>query len=340
MVLEHLFPESWIEKKFFYAFLLGAVYSLIGIFLARLLFGGNSGIASVIFASLLLIPSLRKLFSAEEKREEKEKKFSLKHLYRDNKNLIHAYVGIFIGVYVAYYLVAFISLQYGFNIISLFREQLFLDPAIGGRASFSAPLFWSILQNNWWVLLACFLLSLISGNGATFFIVWNASAWAAIFGIRAVAAAAVLGKSALMVGLTMELITLPHTLLEGGAYILAGIAGAIISSDVISKAKNLKSFLLTFILIAIGVCFFDFIFRQFATGIFLIILRIVVFIVLLYFLKHSFSDKKHIEVFMYNYWLFVLALGVFIIGALIEVFVLSNSTMLNNYYSASSSFFI
>ena len=66
MVLEHLFSERWLEQKFWSAFILGLGYSLIGILIARMLFGANSGLASVIFTSLLLIPSLRKLFKKEE----------------------------------------------------------------------------------------------------------------------------------------------------------------------------------------------------------------------------------------------------------------------------------
>ncbi len=34
MVLEHLFPEDWLEKKGRYAFLLGVIYSFIAIVIA------------------------------------------------------------------------------------------------------------------------------------------------------------------------------------------------------------------------------------------------------------------------------------------------------------------
>ena len=130
-------------------------------------------------------------------------------------------MGVFFGVFFAYYSIAFLSAHFGWNTLGLFREQLFLDPAIMGRATYSFATFWSILANNWWVLLATFFLSLLSGNGATFFVAWNASAWGAIFGMRAIGAAAVLGKSSLAVGGLMTLITLPHILLEGSAYIIA-----------------------------------------------------------------------------------------------------------------------
>jgi len=339
MVLEHLFPDSWLEKKFSLSFFMGAGFSIIGIILARLLFGSNSGLASVIFTSLLIIPSLYKLFKEEEKIELKEKKFSFKELYKDNKNLIHAYLGIFAGVFVAYYMIAFLSAYFGWNTVNIFREQLFLDPAIMGRAAYSFPTFWSILANNWWVLLATFMLSLLSGNGAVFFVVWNASAWAAIFGLRAIAAGAVLGKSPFAIGAIMQLITLPHILLEGGSYILAGIAGAMISRDIVSESKEMGKFMGIFAMILVGFYVMNMFFKIIANGPFLIIIRMLLVLGLVYVLKNAFLDKKHKEVFVYNYWLFIVALGVFILGALVETGVLSWSDTLNLYYSASAAYF-
>ncbi|MFP4524720.1 MAG: hypothetical protein ACLFO2_05455 [Candidatus Woesearchaeota archaeon] len=340
MVLEHLFPENWLENKTGYAFLLGAVYSVIGIVTARLLFGANSGLASVMFVSILLIPSLRKLFEREERREERERRFSLKHLYKDNKHLVHAYGGMFLGVFIAYFALAFFGLAFGWDVNALFREQVFLDPAISGRATFSLGAFISILMNNWWVLLACFLLSLISGNGATFFIVWNASAWGVIFGLRSVAAGAMLGESTLLVGLLMLAITLPHIILEGGAYILAGIAGALISDDVISDAKDLSKFVAA-LAVAIGVFWLlNKAFSMVLDGGMLLAVNVTLALGFLYLLKHVFPDKRHKEVFIYNYWLFIIALGVFAVGALVETGVLSWSGLLNEYYFAAAQFFV
>ena len=340
MVLEHLFPDSWIEKKFLPSMILGIVYSLIGIFIARLLFGANSGIVSVMFTSILLIPSLRKMFRKEEREEELEKKFSLIRLFKDNKNLIKTYLGIFIGVYISFYLVSFLSMSFGWNITKMFGEQLFLDPAIAGRATYDFATFWNILSNNWWVLLATFLLSLISGDGATFFIVWNASAWAVIFAVRSVAASFIMKTSALKIALLMQLMTLPHTLLEGGAYILAGIAGAMISYDATSRSKNLKKFLPLLFLLSASFVLINYLFSFISNNVvFLVILRIVSVLGLVYFLQLAFPDSKHQEVFRDNYWLFIGAIILFIIGALIETGVLSFASLLNNYYLASATFF-
>lgn len=341
MVLEHLFPESWLEKKFSISFFLGLGYSIIGVILARLLFGASSGIVSVIFVSILLIPSLRKLFVREENIEEKEKKFTLKNFYKDNKHLVFAYVGVFVGVYVAYFLMTFVSMRLGWNVTSMFGEQLFLDPAIAGRATYQFGLFWSILANNWWVLIACFFLSVISGNGATFFIVWNASAWAAIFAVRAVSASVVLGTSAIKVAAIMQVITLPHILIEGSAYILAGIAGAVISDDAVSKASDLKNFIPILLGVTVLFILLNYLFSLVTEYLpLLIILRMLSVFGLVYLLGYSFPDKKHKEVFTYNYWLFIIAILVFIIGALVETGVLSGSGILNQYYAAAQMFFL
>lgn len=341
MVLEHIFPESWIEKKFGLSFFLGLIYSVFGIVLAKLLFGANSGIVSVIFISILLIPSLRKLFKKEEEIEEKEKRFTIKKFYEDNKHLVFSYIGIFIGVYVAYFLLAFIGMKFGLDVHSIFKEQLFLDPAIMGRATYQSGTFLNILMNNWWVLMACFLLSLLSGNGATFFIVWNASAWASIFAVRSFAASSILETSSLKVALLMQAITLPHILLEGGAYILAGIAGAIISYDAVSKAKDLKRFIPLLFGILLFFAGINYLLTQLLSNILsLFVIRLVIVFGLIFLLKYAFVDKRHKEVFVYNYYLFVLAILVFILGVSVETAVLSYSDLIHTYYVAAQNFFI
>ena len=72
MVLEHLFPENWLEKKARYAFLLGICYSVVGILFAKLLFPEDPALVSVAFTSLLLLPELYKMFAIEEQKEKKE----------------------------------------------------------------------------------------------------------------------------------------------------------------------------------------------------------------------------------------------------------------------------
>src|SRR4030043_855142 len=247
MVLEHLFPETFLEKKLGYAFLIAAIYSTVGIIAARLLFGANSGIVSIIFTSLLLLPYLQKLFQKEEREEERERLVSLKHLasikhFFKRNQAVRIYFAIFLGIYLTYMFYSFILPQLGFNTFDILKEQLFVDPALRGRA-FDVDTFVSILTNNWWVLLACFLIAIIIGDGAIFFVAWNASSWGALFGYRALTAGLYSQTSPWICLLALLFITLPHVLLEGGAYILAAISGNIISDEIIQKKTEIRNFI-------------------------------------------------------------------------------------------------
>ncbi|MBR9692364.1 hypothetical protein GOV07_00355 [Candidatus Woesearchaeota archaeon] len=340
MVLEHLFPEDWLEKKHRYAFLLAIVYSTIGIVVARLLFPANSGIVSVAITSLLLIPYLNKLLEKEEKKELKEKRLTLKHFWLDNKQAILVYGTIFLGVYATYLAYSFVLPMFGFDTGSVFREQLALETNLRGNA-FQMETFLNIFLNNWWVLLACFLLALVAGDGALFFIIWNASSWGTIFGFRALEAAVHGGAYGPLANLAIIVaITFPHLALEGGAYILAAISGGVLSDDIVSKRSAMSRFIYYFLASGIIFIVLFFLYRTIFTSFPLVasILNIVTVLVLLHFLSFVFDDKRHMEVFRYNYYLFVAAILIFLIGAFVETVVIGNSTLLQVVYMASLGF--
>src|SRR3989344_4601571 len=129
MVLEHLFPEDWLEKKARYAFLIAVIYSTIGIIISRILFGANSGIVSVFFTSLLILPYLKKLFSKEMILEEKES-YSFHRLIKDNWPAIKIYLSIFLGVYFIYLSYTFSMPLIGYSPFPFFGEQLMLDGSV------------------------------------------------------------------------------------------------------------------------------------------------------------------------------------------------------------------
>lgn len=233
MVLEHLFPENWLEKKGRYGFILGFIYSLVSIALARVIFSSDPAIASVAFTSLLILPELYKLMALEEHIEDRERKTSLRRLFRDNRGFVKTYLAIGIGIFLAYALATIVLPSLEVN--SLFRAQLELREIAGSATSgiFSASAFISILINNWWVLLACFLVALLTGDGAIFLISWNASVWGTIFGATARNAAIMAHSSPFLYLLLVLLIVSPHALLEILSYILSGVAGGVISKDVL-----------------------------------------------------------------------------------------------------------
>jgi len=334
VVLEHLFTSEKVGKNVFMACFAGALTSIVGIMLARLLFGANSGIASVMFTSILLIPLMRNLFSKQEKIEELEKDFSLRKLIVDNKQILVTYIGLFVGVFITYYFVSFVGVLLGINVISILKEQLFMDAGLIGASS-SIGQFFSILEHNWWVLIASFLLSVAAGSGGGLFVVWNLSTWAAIFGYRAAAASFVLGTNPLISASVIQGLTLPHTIFEGLAYIVASLAGAVISMYVVNSKKKMIIFVLAFIGMIMGFFVLKAVLGMFIGGIILTMSLMLIFFVLVSFLKYTFKNEKHRIVYKYNYYLLLGALALFIIGALVEGILLQSSDLLNKYYSAA-----
>lgn len=342
MVLEHLFPEDWLEKRVGYAFLIAVIYSTLGIVAARLLFGANSGIVSVIFTSLFILPYLQKMFSREEREEEREKRTnftrfdSLKHFFRNNQ-AIRVYAIIFLGVYLTYMFYSFILPQLGFDSFNIFKEQLFIDPALRGRA-FDNSTFISILANNWWVLLACFLLAVIVGDGAIFFITWNASSWGALFGYRALSAGFYAHVNPWWYLFLLFFITLPHVVLEGGAYILSAISGSIISDEIIKERQDIRKFIFLMVMGALLFIvmrfFFSFFFVSQVKEVFSLFSMVMV-TGLIYFVGSLFRQRRLKKVFMNNYDLFILAVMLFILGAVVETWVLNTSSTLNTIYGFS-----
>ena len=129
MVLEHLFPEDWLEKKVRYGFLIAVIYATIGIVVARLLFGANSGIVSVVFTSLLILPYLQKMFKKEEKEEEKEHKISFRHPsslidFFKNNQAIRVYFSVFVGIYLTYMLYSYNPYLFIMEYPSVFSKSL------------------------------------------------------------------------------------------------------------------------------------------------------------------------------------------------------------------------
>jgi uncharacterized membrane protein SpoIIM required for sporulation len=238
MVLEHIFPEDWLEKKASYAFILGIGYSIIGILIASVLFPADPALVAVAFTSLLLLPEMYKIFTIEERKESMEKKITLKALWRDDIGVIKIYLALFIGIVLVYSVGTMLLPSFESN--SLFREQLEirLGQGFAGNAILGVSdsnLFWSLLENNFLVMLACFIMALLTGDGAIFLITWNASVWGTIFGFTAKAASSFSGENAfLLFGKIMGSVSI-HMIIEALAYILAAIAGAIISKDVLME---------------------------------------------------------------------------------------------------------
>ncbi|MBW2971059.1 hypothetical protein KY320_02765, partial [Candidatus Woesearchaeota archaeon] len=128
MVLEQLVKVRWLEKKE-HSFLIGMVYTIVGMLSAYLVFSASFDLMSFAFTSILLIPSLAMLLKLEENIEIRERKLSLPMLFKDHWDIFKVYLSLFLGIFFVYAAVAFI-------IPTASSEQLFrtqLAPIFGLR---------------------------------------------------------------------------------------------------------------------------------------------------------------------------------------------------------------
>ena len=335
MVLEKLFPDNWTKNKLRYALLIGIVYSSIAIIISFLLFGKSSGLISVVLTSLMIMPMLEKLLSKEEKKEERERSFSLKKLFNDNKEVTVTYFFLFLGIFATYSAFVFIFNKFDVGIIHAFEGQLMLDFAKGG-ATFMFKDFLTILTNNWWVLLTIFVVSLFVKDGGIFFVTWNASSWGVIISYRAITAANFAGDNAIKLFLTILALSAPFLILEALSYITAAISGNIISKDVVKKSKYIKELVIYSVA---GIIAYAIIFQLVGilelTAAITLILQIAVVLFILRLLSKTIKQKKYYEVFVYNYNLFIIAIVLFVLGALIEALITNNVPVLTKIYATS-----
>ncbi|RJQ17598.1 stage II sporulation protein M [Candidatus Woesearchaeota archaeon] len=236
-MFEQLFTVHWIEQKPWFAFILGFCYSVFGVFSAFIVFPENVGMMSIAFTSMLIIPSLNNLLSIEENKEIREKKLSMKLLFKDHKDMFEIYVFLFLGMLLTYSVIALILPD--FTVKNMFASQL--SPFYGGNA-YAFGTFLSILQNNFVVLCICLLLSLAYGAGSILFLTWNASVWGSIFGFVAKQSANVLGQNPFQYFALTIIKVFPHMIMEASSYFFAVIAGGVISKAIIREKANDEKF--------------------------------------------------------------------------------------------------
>jgi len=101
---------------------------------------------------------------------------------------------------------------------------------MAGGATWSMSLFWDLFLHNMQVLMLCFIIALIAGNGSIYMIIWNASVWGTVFGNLAKTTAVNLSANTAIVFLLIMLSVFPHVLLEMSSYVIAVISGTVLSN--------------------------------------------------------------------------------------------------------------
>jgi uncharacterized membrane protein SpoIIM required for sporulation len=212
-------------------FLLGIFYAFVGIVLAWITPFTDSSLAAVFLTTMAAIPFL----VAELKKEESEIK--RKPLIGDHKDIVGIFFFLFLGILTTYILSAILLPADVYNTI-LSAQSGEINRVAGIFSSTGAAvancgespwsMFYCFMANNTSVLFFCLIFSFIFGAGAIFLLAWNASTLGVAIGTTIRNYIPLTGHlQAINIGLGRYLV---HGIPEMIAYLLAAIAGGIISA--------------------------------------------------------------------------------------------------------------
>ena len=238
MVLESLIKPFTAEKKPWEMFFYGLLVSSVALFLAYWIFRDEADLVAVFFTVFACIPIMFHAIRNEERKDlfiDQEKT-----LLKEHSKVITFFLFLFLGMVVAF------SLWYVFLPADMsqqmFEQQLSTIDQINqptGHAS-SLAFFSKILSNNMKVLAFCILFAFFYGAGAIFILTWNATVIAAAIGSLAKGLAA--SNHILLSGGFAFSRYLFHGIPEMAGYMVAGLAGGIISAAIINHDYRTKKF--------------------------------------------------------------------------------------------------
>jgi uncharacterized membrane protein SpoIIM required for sporulation len=248
-MLELLLNPKKAEKRSWQMFFIGFFYSVLAVIVSHLIFGQAEskyiGIWIVTFTVILSMPFAYFLFKLEERRD-LEYEGAFKVLFEHRKALA-ALTWLFIGFLIGYTLCyMFFSKNYFLPQIETFCSinrasnyeacvsQYTGQTSISGFST-STGRFLGIFTNNMQVLILTFVFSIIFGAGGIFVLAWNATVIASAIGIYIKSQ-----LNLLPLGLARYMI---HGIPEIAAYLLAALAGGIISMLVLNKDYKDEKFM-------------------------------------------------------------------------------------------------
>ena len=224
MVLERLIGVRQAIKQPMWIFFLGAMISLISMFVSFIVFSKLTGLFVIIVITLAMTPFMNRLLIYEEK--ENVKLMRGHSFFERYSDIITAYVAFFSGMILAMSVVFVVTPEV--TVQRIFDEQINEINIIRGKFLFGNQLL-EIFTNNVSVVTLSFLFSFLFGSGAVFILSWNASVLSAAIGLLAKAAGGFHGiPGAIMV-------FLPHGSFEILAYFIGAIAGGIMSATIIKR---------------------------------------------------------------------------------------------------------
>lgn len=229
-MLERLVLQLSDAENYLDMFIVSGLFTLLSIMLVHHVVpfkvsGTNfAGLLAVLITSLAMAyPFVSHLLRREK--QEAENQYSEKTLIARHGQDLVLYLMFFLGATVAFALSTFFVPE------SFYAIQDGVLQSINGPTGnmIATGFMMEIIQNNLWVFAVTFVLTFFVSSGVIFVLIWNAS----VLGIHI----GNFSESLFHVPL-WTLPYLPHGLLEVGGYVLAGIAGALLSYEVEGTVLN------------------------------------------------------------------------------------------------------
>lgn len=272
MVLESLIKPITAVKKPWEMFFYGILVTSVGLFLGYWIFRDKADLVMIFLTAFACLPIMFHAIRHEEKEDillEKET-----HMLKKHSRVLMFYTFLFVGMVVAFsiwYVVLPTDMSQ-----TLFKQQITtiaqinapIQAKVTGNAA-TTSVFNRIFFNNVKVMIFCILFSFFYGAGALFILAWNASIVSAAIGnliklgLTKYAATAGFAKMAAVTQTASYSFSryLFHGIPEMVAYMVAGLAGGILSVAVINKdfkSDNFQKIMLdssTLLIISMAILF-------------------------------------------------------------------------------------
>lgn len=242
MVLESVLDPKQAASRPLRLFLTSVVYSFVALYAAHLLFPSQSSILTVAMVTILFVPFFQKLFEADEELEERPAKGNLLVRHRGTLEIFSVF---FLGVVCA----TVLSYTFMPGMRAAFTLQSETLHSFGTASATGQGSFAKFFLNNSQVMLLTFALSILFGAGAVFILAWNASVIGVYAGslVQTLAARGTPAGLAFAYGVPASLGSIAlHGIPEILAYLVAGMAGGILSVGMVREKFGSAAFRLVF----------------------------------------------------------------------------------------------
>lgn len=247
MVLEEILKIDVVEHRPVISFFLGFFFSLAGFFVSFFFFRQAMSLAMVFLTTLFLVPLLIKLIKDEEERERRD---GLQHFFHNHADVFEVYLYSFLGIFAGFVILGFVTQGYNHSIYTdtfsfqskflrleqgLTSEQV--QKFVAKEPNPTPSQFLALFTRNSIVLFLCFMLAFFYGASAIFLIVLNASVFANFIVLVGSFIAQTLGQKILSL-----LFFMVHLLPEISAFLVAAIAGGVVSKALIKESRKSNEF--------------------------------------------------------------------------------------------------